>query len=192
MSNDKPVSSALFAQLAHYNRWMNARLYEAAARLTDEELRADKGAFFGSILATLNHIAIADVIWLKRFSEVDAWKETLAPIRAQPWPDTKGLLRFQTLEALLEHRTWLDGLIEDWSATLEDGDLGQELHYRNLEGQGIAGMRSHLIMHFFNHQTHHRGQVTTLLFQAGIDMGSTDLHALVSRPLMAGLWSGPT
>ena len=165
--------------MATYNAWMNEKLLQAARKLTHDELVADRQAFFGSVLATLNHLAIADTIWLKRFANHPAEYPVLEPIRSLPAPDTSDLLRFSDLGSITSHRTWLDSIIVDWANSIAEPDLDFVMHYTNSRGEVSDKTFFGLLMHFFNHQTHHRGQVTTLLSQAGIDVGVTDLLALV-------------
>ncbi|MGC1550386.1 MAG: DinB family protein [Rhodanobacter sp.] len=165
--------------MATYNEWMNAKVYAAARHLSDEELVANRRAFFGSILETLNHLVTSDTLWLKRFATHPAAYTALESVRNLPVPDVHDLLRFPDLHSLTEHRKWLDGVIIEWAGTVAESDLDFVLHYAN--SQGTVGDKNFfgLLMHFFNHQTHHRGQVTTLLSQQGIDVGVTDLNALV-------------
>lgn len=165
--------------MARYNRWMNQRMYEAAFRLPDEDLMKDRGAFFGSIFHTLNHIAVGDTIWLHRFAQqaqASALRTALRPF-AQP-----GSLRQELAASLAElqrYRGELDQIILQWADTLTAAQLASPLHYRNTAGQAQTRHFGHLVQHFFNHQTHHRGQASTLLFQAGIDVGVTDLLAVM-------------
>ncbi|SFG16974.1 Uncharacterized damage-inducible protein DinB (forms a four-helix bundle) [Duganella sp. CF458] len=165
--------------LAHYNEWMNNKLYAAAASLPAEELAADRGAFFGSLLATLNHIAVADTIWLKRIASHPRFAAALAPIAALPAPAALDQPLCDSLAALRERRAWLDRLILQWTAGLDDADLDAVISYRRLNGETNRRQLGLLLQHFFNHQTHHRGQATTLLSQAGVDVGVTDLLMLV-------------
>ena len=79
-----------------------------------------------------------------------------------------------------ERRAWLDGLIQTWADSLTADDMEHVLEYANTRGDRFRQRFSGLVMHFFNHQTHHRGQVTTLLTQAGVDVGETDLRALLA------------
>lgn len=168
-----------FKLLASYNQWMNEKVYEAAAQLGEDELLADRGAFFGSILGTLNHLVVGDTIWLKRFATHPACREVLKPIAGLPTPTALDQLLFTGLAGLREHRQWLDTLICDWVASLSEDDLDYVLSYRNTKGVPFKRPFSQLMLHFFNHQTHHRGQVSTLLSQAGVDLGVTDLLALI-------------
>ena len=165
--------------MASYNEWMNARLYETAGKLSAQELAADRKAFFGSILGTLNHIMVADTAWLKRFATHPAQYTALEPVRQLPAPVALDQILFTEFAALCAHRNMLDDVIRRWAAEMKEEHLAHVLEYRNVKG--VPGRRpfSSLVMHFFNHQTHHRGQVTTLLHQAGHDVGVTDLLALI-------------
>lgn len=165
--------------LAQYNEWMNAKLYQAAMGLPHEELVADRGAFFGSILGTLNHLAVGDTIWLKRFATHPAAYTSLQALRNLPTPSGLDHPLFNDITRLEQRRKLLDRNITDWANSIQDGELDHVLHYTN--SQGVIGERNFfaLVMHFFNHQTHHRGQTTTLLSQAGVDVGVTDLLGLI-------------
>lgn len=165
--------------MASYNEWMNAKVYGAAGTLTDKALSANRKAFFGSILGTMNHLVVGDTIWLKRFASHPANPASLAPIRRLPVPESLEQILFTDIQNLSERRKWLDRVITEWARSIAEPDLDHVLHYTNMKG--VAANRSFfsLVMHFFNHQTHHRGQVTTLLSQAGIDVGVTDLLALI-------------
>lgn len=165
--------------LTTYNQWMNEKLYEAAAHLSPAELAEDRGAFFGSILGTLNHLVVADRIWLKRFATLPAFTDVLRPVSELPDPESLDQILFERFEALREHRQWLDGRILQWIEGLEESDLEQVLAYHNMKGVPSRRRVSQLLLHFFNHQTHHRGQTTTLLSQVGEDVGVTDLLMLI-------------
>jgi len=168
-----------FHLLATYNQWMNEKLYEAAARLTPAELAEDRGAFFGSVLGTLNHVVVADRIWLKRFATLPPFEAPLRPVAELPDPAALDEIPFERFEALRDHRQWLDGQILDWIDGLSEANLALTLRYHNMKGVASARRVSHVLLHFFNHQTHHRGQATTLLSQVGEDVGVTDLLMLI-------------
>jgi len=165
--------------MADYNQWMNAKVYESAKALPEEELGADRKAFFGSILGTLNHLAAGDRVWLQRFAQHPARYLALEPIRQLPMPERLDQLLFPSFQELAVHRAWLDQIIVEWSGSVTESDLEHPLHYKSMKGIPADKNFYGLVMHFFNHQTHHRGQVTTLLSQAGVDVGSTDLVGLV-------------
>jgi uncharacterized damage-inducible protein DinB len=164
--------------MADYNRWMNDRLYAAADTLPPDQIEADRGAFFGSILGTLNHLAVTDALWLRRFAAAGHW-DCLRD--ATEWLPDPGSLRQPLagdLHSLGVLRRRIDDLIVAWANTLIFNDLDRVLAYRNTAGKSFQRQVGPLLSHLFNHQTHHRGQTTTLLFQAGIDPGVTDLIAM--------------
>ena len=171
-----PETAAL---MADYNRWMNQRMYEAASRLSEEAVTQDRGAFFGSLLQTLNHIAVGDTIWLHRFAqhpEASTWQSALVQF---PQPTSLRQELAPSLAQLQDYRSRLDEVIVRWSRTLTSEQLASPLVYRSMAGQAHSKRLGHVVQHFFNHQTHHRGQASTLLFQAGVDVGVTDLIATV-------------
>jgi len=150
--------------MARYNRWMNRNLYDCGARLTDTERKEDVGAFFKSIHGTLNHLLVGDSVWMGRFQGPVFLPTSLA----------------QELHAdfteLRRARAAMDARILEWATNLTDAVLASELRYTSIVNPAPRSMPMSLaVMHFFNHQTHHRGQVTTLLMQRGIDPGVTDL-----------------
>jgi uncharacterized damage-inducible protein DinB len=165
--------------LAAYNAGMNRKLYAAAGKLPHEELVADRGAFFGSLLGTMNHLVAADTIWLTRFTAHPAAFPCLASLRGEPAPVNLRQPYGDDLATLLAHRNRLDGVIGALVNGLSQGDIDQVLEYRNTRGTLYRKHFGSLLLHFFNHQTHHRGQASTLLTQAGIDIGVTDLLEIV-------------
>lgn len=165
--------------LAEYNQWMNSKLYAAAAELPQEDLLADRSAFFGSIAGTLNHIVAGDTIWLRRFATHPARHAILQPLLALPAPASLDTIHSTELPTLFSHRQMLDGMIRQWAEALSDADLEYVLEYANMKGVVSRKRFGSLVLHFFNHQTHHRGQASTLLSQAGVDVGVTDLLMLI-------------
>lgn len=150
--------------MAAYNRWMNERLYECCAKLSDEERKRDVGAFFKSIHGTLNHLLLGDRVWLGRF---------IGPPFAVKSPADELYADFDRLRT---ERSTTDDVIARWASALTEADLAGELHYTSmLNPMPRRYPLWFAVAHFFNHQTHHRGQLTTLLFQRGIDPGVTDL-----------------
>ncbi len=168
-----------FELLAAYNQWMNSKVYEAAGHLGAKKLAEDRRAFFGSILGTLNHILVADTIWLKRFATHPSCLTSLSEVAYLPNPSSLDQILFADFAALSERRIWLDRQIISWVSELSDADLDLVLSYHNTRGVAANKRFSSLVLHFFNHQTHHRGQVSTLLSQAGEDIGVTDLLAQI-------------
>lgn len=172
-------------QMAAYNQWMNDKLYAAARQLTGEVLHKDLGAFFGSIFGTLNHIAVADTIWLQRFAEHPARFASLNVVRSLAKPTSLEAPLFATLDALAPYRLMLDSIITSLATEVQEVHLDQVLAYQSTKG--IPGCKNlfGVLVHFFNHQTHHRGQASTLLFQQGMDIGGTDLLLLLPNLVQA-------
>jgi len=165
--------------MAAYNASMNQKMYATAAQLPHAELAADRKAFFGSILGTMNHLLAADSIWLSRFATHPARYSALAPMLDLPPPTGLTHSFGDDLPSLLAHRQRLDAIITQWAPQVGVDDLAQALEYRRFTGDLYRKQFGSVVLHFFNHQTHHRGQVTTLLTQAGVDIGVTDLLAMV-------------
>jgi uncharacterized damage-inducible protein DinB len=169
--------------LAHYNRWFNERLYAACAGLPDDQRKADRGAFFGSIHATLNHLLWADRLWLRRFAEQGvAFPALGSDLLALPEGAAHATLLYADWPVLRAQRVKLDAAMEDWVRDMPAEFPLRVMRYRNTRGVQREHPAWQALTHFFNHQTHHRGQVTTLLMQAGIDPGVTDLIALAQGP----------
>ncbi len=160
--------------LARYNRWMNESLYATAERLSDAERKQDRRAFFGSIHGTLNHLLLADRVWLGRFAGAALQEGELGPggIRSL---DQELCSDFAELR---RERGETDDEIDSFVATLTEEKLAANLRYLR---RGVVNEFPlwQAVAHLFNHQTHHRGQVTTLLMQAGHDPGVTDLVAML-------------
>lgn len=165
--------------MAKYNEVMNKKMYEAAATLSAEALAEDRGAFFGSIIGTLNHIAVADTIWLKRFAPFLPAHAELKAIPELSQPDSLATILFLNLKELLVRRKILDDALSAMAKSLTESELSIAISYTNSKGVSSNKNLFSLLMHVFNHQTHHRGQATTLLSQSGIDIGVTDLVAII-------------
>jgi len=164
---------------AKYNREFNARLYRLVATLSENERKKDLGAFFGSIHATLNHILLADRIWLGRFAtafpaitalQQAALVQQFASLRDELYTD------FTELSA---QRVATDQVITHFADELTEALLASTMRYSNSQGQAREHPCWVAVAHMFNHQTHHRGQLTTLLHQLGHDVGVTDFVAYV-------------
>lgn len=170
---------ANFRFLARYNRWFNERLYAACETLADDERRRDRGAFFGSIHGTLTHLVWADKLWLARFAAQDVAFASLPPeLLRLPPSATHGTPLHEDWNALKAERERLDRAIEGWTAEMPPDFPLRTMRYANTRGVQREHAAWQALTHFFNHQTHHRGQATTLLMQAGVDPGTTDLIAL--------------
>ena len=164
-----------FVLLAAYNADMNRQLYAAAAQLPPDELRADRRVFFGSLSGTLNHLLAGDTIWLKRFATHPANFPALATMDDIAPPSGLTHHFSDDLPTLRRQRERLDAIISAWAPQLTAADLAHTFEYRSTKGDLYRKHFGGVLAHFFNHQTHHRGQASTLLTQAGADIGVTDL-----------------
>lgn len=155
-----------FQMFAAYNRWANGRIYDAAAELTDEAFARDVGAFFGSMMGTLNHILVADRIWMKRFT---AQGEAPKALDAIIHPNLGPLRLARDAE---------DARISGWIDGLDDAALAGRFTYITVTDMRTVSQRlAPALSHFFNHQTHHRGQAHTILSLLGKEPPSLDMVA---------------
>ena len=165
---------------ANYNREFNARLYQLVAGLSDSERKKDLGAFFGSIHGTLNHILLADRIWLGRFASAFPAMEALQQAQLVQQFSSLGDELYADFTELSTQRLATDKVITQFADELTAVQLAGTMKYHNSQGK----LREHptwvAVAHMFNHQTHHRGQLTTLLHQLGHDVGVTDFVAYVT------------
>jgi uncharacterized damage-inducible protein DinB len=153
-----------YLMLAGYNRWANERLYDAAAGLGDADYRADRGAFFKSVHGTLNHLLVADRIWMRRFTG------------AGDAPDRLDAILHEDFGGLRAARRAEDDRIVRYVDGLAEADLTGRLAYRTLSNpRSIEQELAPALDHFFNHQTHHRGQAHCLLTAIAGDAPSLDL-----------------
>lgn len=150
-TNGATLFTRRYRDLAAYNGWANRRLYEAAAQLTDAQYRADGGAYFGSVHATLNHLLVGDRLWMRRITGTgDA-------------PERLDALLFDTLPELTAARTAEDERILVHMTGLDTQALAADLHYTNSSGAPFVQPLATVLDHVFNHETHHRGQVHGLI-----------------------------
>ena len=170
--------TAQFKSLAQYNTWMNRRIYKVAAELTDEERKRDLHAFFGSIHRTLNHLLLTDRVQLGRFigaARVQSLDADGRPIAIHSLDQEL----YSDFAVLRRAREKTDALIESWTNEITPEFLAGEIEYDAMSAPGRYRVDAWLaVTHYFNHQTHHRGQITTLLSQLGKDPGVTDLMAM--------------
>ena len=153
--------------MARYNRWQNASLFREAAALVDGERRLLRGAFFGSVHGTLNHLYWADSLWLSRFGAAE--RPRSANVKAS-------VDEFERFEELAAARPALDALIVGWADALTDEIIAGDLTWwSGINQRNVSRPSAVIITHFFNHQTHHRGQAHAMLTAAGAKPDDTDL-----------------
>ena len=166
-----------YRMFAGYNAWANERLYDAAAKLTDADYRSDRGAFFKSMHGTLNHMLVADRIWMRRFT---GQGEAIRQLDA---------ILFENLPALRDARRAEDRRISDYADGLDEAKLTGDFTYQTITNATIVVQPlAPALDHFFNHQTHHRGQAHCLLTQlAGRDFAPSFDLLLFQRDTGAGI-----
>ena len=145
-----------YRMFAGYNRWASLLLYQAVGRLSDEQYREDRGAFFGSLHRTLNHILAADRIWMQRFTSTGEA------------PSSLDAILFNDLATLSTARAAEDERIVAWVGGLTEADLASRFTYTSITNPVTVTQRlAPVLAHFFNHQTHHRGQCHATLTALG-------------------------
>ena len=151
--------------MAQYNRWMNLKIFTVCEDIPDSERKRDMGAFFKSIHGTLNHILYGDIAWLERLRD-NSYKPR----------NVENNLLYADFEALKGKREETDREIIEWADSLYPEYLKQDHTYKsNVDNKTRNLPVWVLATHMFNHQTHHRGQVTTLIKQLGYEPGVTDI-----------------
>ncbi|MCW5828133.1 MAG: damage-inducible protein DinB [Deltaproteobacteria bacterium] len=164
---------------ARYNRWMNRKIYDAAAEFPDAERKRDLGAFFKSIHGTLNHLVLTDRIWLGRFTGDTERFRSLDSSGKPIDIHSLGQVLYEDFAELRHERERTDSDIGKFVDSLSQDVLETPLHYKTSSGEPCSHPLWWALMHMFNHGTHHRGQTTTLLKQLGKDPGVTDLVAML-------------
>ncbi len=143
---------ARYHMFAGYNAWCNERLYDAAAQVAETDYRANRGAFFKSLHGTLNHLLVGDRIWMRRFTG-----------QGENPPSLDAIL-YDDFKYLRVARQQEDRRIADYVGSLTEDDLIKTIRYRTVVNpQDIEQVCAYALDHFFNHQTHHRGQAHALL-----------------------------
>ncbi|MEL6693809.1 MAG: DinB family protein [Pseudomonadota bacterium] len=174
---DESAFKTSLIRLAAYNRSFNHQLFEAVWSIPDALYRRNLGAFFGSIHGTLNHILVWDITWLQRFALHRDGFVSLAPVMKWVRPTAHNETVCDDLESLRSKRIEMDAMIEAFIQETSEADYTSKFRYVISTGKAFHRNFGGMLQHLFNHQTHHRGQVTTLLAQNGCDPGVTDLLA---------------
>ena len=152
--------------MAQYNQWQNNGLRDLVQSMGEDDLRLDRGAFFGSIFATLNHILWADMLWLHRLGAGDP----------PPVPASENLEMTPNKAEWDRQRFMMDGRLREWARGLTAVDLTGDLTWHSaLKDADMVTPRAVCVAHLFNHQTHHRGQVHAMMTAAGQKTIDTDI-----------------
>jgi uncharacterized damage-inducible protein DinB len=156
-----------FGRMARYNRWMNTRLMETCSQLSDAERKQPRGAPFGSIHGLWNHLLLVDRLWLARFDGAPLPYKSLDEEICSDWDELK------------TQRQRTDDAIDAYLTSLTQENLAATLNVTALStGRQFEMPLWIAVQQLFNHQTHHRGQLTALMEQAGLDCGVTDIAAM--------------
>ena len=157
-----------FRLLARYNTGANERLYDACTKLTDADRKADRKGFFHSIHGTLNHLLVGDRVWMARFEG-----------GTSPSTGLDALL-YEEFDALRTARIAEDERITTFVECLDDDYIAGLIVYINNEGRRLEDPTHLLLTHFFNYETHHRGQVHDMLSQTGVETPVLDMHRVIN------------
>jgi uncharacterized damage-inducible protein DinB len=157
-----------FRMLARYNRIANERLYEKCGQLDPVEYRRQRQGSFGSIHGLLNHLLLGDRIWMSRFA---GGGNTTPPLNS---------ILFDTFPELRSARATQDEEIESFFAKAGADFLNLQFSYVNNQGKDYVETVPVAVLHFFNHQTHHRGQVHLMMSQTDIKPPSLDMHRILN------------
>lgn len=161
------IDRSYVQHMARYNHWQNENLYGVADRLSDDDRRRERGAFFGTIHKTLSHLLWADTIQMSRFT-ADVCKPSVGiPESVSLHPDWR---------KLKDERVRFDRIMIDWADGVDQAWLADDLTYFSGSiGRELTRPRWVMVTHLFNHAIHHRGQVHCMLTQAGGKPSDTDL-----------------
>ncbi|HEY7550208.1 MAG TPA: DinB family protein [Hyphomicrobiaceae bacterium] len=161
------ITTGHIRAMAEYNRWQNENLYGTAEALSDAARKEPRGAWFGSIHGTLNHLLWADQIWMSRFADTPTPEVASIP---------ESVAMYDGWDELKRERVAFDQVVLDWAGRLDPAWLAGDLTwFSGAMGREASRPKWLLVTHMFNHQTHHRGQVHCMLTQAGLRPGTTDL-----------------
>ena len=157
-----------FRMLARYNRIANERIFEACAKLDEAEYRKTRNGSFGSIHSLLNHVLLGDRVWMDRFQGGGQETPRLDMVLAESFSELRSARQRQDVQ------------IEDFFSQLPVSFFSRSFSYANNRGLGYQEEAAIAVSHFFNHQTHHRGQVHVMLSQTSVTPPSLDLHRIVN------------
>jgi uncharacterized damage-inducible protein DinB len=164
------IDAAFVRMMARYNSWQNKQLSPVVEAMNEKDLAADRGAFFGSIFATLNHLLWADRIWMSRFS--DEFEKPSGGI-------AESVELTPTISVWSAERFQIDGRIRLWADDLDTVALrGNLAWYSGAAGREVTKPVALCVAHMFNHQTHHRGQLHAMLTAAGKEAPVSDLFLM--------------
>jgi len=170
-----------FKMMAEYNKRINEQLLTCCLRLSAEDLIKDTFSFFPNVISYWNHILFGDLILLRRLAANNISSLTLSDFNCLPTPKSPNDIYHDNLDEIMVLRRKVDALISQYSHGLSDSECEQSISYQTTEGERITKKVADITQHIFNHQTHHRGQLTCVLSQLGVDYGCMDLPVIVAN-----------
>jgi uncharacterized damage-inducible protein DinB len=170
-----------FLMMARYNAWANLRLYKMAGALPEELYRREVGVYFKSLHGTLNHLLVTDRIWMRRLTGEGSH------------PNKLNAIAFDDFASLQAARTSEDLRIVNYTENLQEADIEKELDYTTLNGTPQRQPICEILAHWFNHQTHHRGQAHAILTLVGVtEPDPLDLLVMQRRASRSAAQKMPT
>lgn len=170
------------AYLARYNRAANESLIAHLGTLSAAEIAKDRGSYFGSIQGLLDHLITCDINWLRRFRELFPDDEPLNRQRLSPPGSAWTEFSFPDFAEFRRERAAVDAIFEDWAAMADTSRFGEVLAYGDSHGHSKRYYFCDAVDHVFNHQTHHRGQISQILDELGVEHDFSNLCDQAERP----------
>ena len=171
-----------FSYLARYNRGANETLVRHLAALPASEISKPRGSYFGSIQGVLDHIVMCDINWLRRFRILFPSDEALNRPRLAPPGSDWTKFEFPLFDEYGRERAVVDAIFVDWIAAADTSRFGEVLAYSDSHGRPQRYFLREALDHVFNHQTHHRGQVSQILDEMGILHDYSNLIGAAGTP----------
>lgn len=170
-----------FRMMSVYNLRINEQLIECCSSLSQQQLTQESHSFFSNIITYWNHILFGDLILLSRLAANKVGGLSVGDFSELPEPESPQDIYHNDFSSLATLRRKVDALIDHYCMTLTNEECDEFISYTSTEGQVINKAVAEVTQHLFNHQTHHRGQLTCWLSQLGIDYGCMDLPVVVSE-----------
>ena len=170
-----------FVLLSHYNQRINQQLINCCLKMPNDLLHKDTKSFFPTILSYWNHILFGDLILLGRIAANNITHLKASDLATFPSPQSPTDIYCHEFTEIVILREAIDKLLIKFCQQLTENQCQQSISYTSTEGEHLTIALADLVQHIFNHQSHHRGQLTCLLSQCGVDYGCMDLPVIVAE-----------